>query len=76
MMNNDWTARIRMSATHNDVTVRSAQGEEVNFELNSIKPVERKKIVDGMILGFFGKKGLGEVKKARYDAWKARQANA
>lgn len=69
----DWTARIRMSAMHNDVTVRSAQGEEISFDRNGLKPREDKQLIDGVILAFHGKKGLGKVKAARYRAWKERQ---
>jgi hypothetical protein len=75
-MSNDWTARIRMSATHNDVTVRSAQGEEISFDRNGMKPGMDKQLIDGVILGFFGKKGLGKVKQERYRAWKERKAHA
>ncbi len=72
-MDKDWTARIRMSATHNDVTVRSAQGEEISFDRNGMKGQDHKQLVDGLILGFFGKKGLGQVKRARYQAWQERK---
>lgn len=72
-MSNDWTARIRMGANVNDVTVRSAQGEEISFDRNGLKPHEDKQLVDGVILGFFGKKGLGKVKAERYRNWKAKK---
>ena len=73
-MSNDWTARIRMSATHNDLTVKSASGEELSFDRNGLKLAEDKQVIDGVILGFFGKKGLGKVKQERYRAWKERKA--
>jgi hypothetical protein len=69
----NWTSRIRMSAVHNDVTVRSAQGEEITFERNGLKPADAKALLDGLILGFFGKQGLASVKRSRYNDWKDRQ---
>lgn len=72
----DWTARIRLTAMHNDLTVRDGSGGEIRFERNGIKPVDAKSLTDNLILGFFGKKGLGEVKRARYQAWQARKAEA
>lgn len=72
----DWTVRMRFGASHNDVTARDADGKEINFDLNSMKTPERRQLENGVILGFFGDKGMKAMKKQRYRDWKSKQAVA
>ena len=72
----DWTVRMRFGALHNDITARGADGTLINFDLNKMPVQERRQIENGVILGFFGKKGEAVMKKQRYRDWQARKAVA